>query len=155
MGQAGLSRCPVPGRRRKTSHLCRCVQSLLALAAEQGQCREEIGHHFWLRLRIHSPLGQLTFPWYDRLVDMNQLFDWLSAAAEGDQFHDLDQGWEMIILRRVDRVHFREGGFDEGGEQINLSVPRAPLLSSVTQTRDEAAVLVALLTGAIGADYWS
>lgn len=130
-------------------------KDVLKLARQHGQSYNEFSRHMWLRLHFEWTEGVIGFPWYDTLDGMEVLFDWLNDAADGDTWSDLEQGWEMIAVRLGPRLHFREGGFDQGGEYANVALPRDDLLVSISRLRERMHLIIGRLTAEIGEDYWT
>ncbi len=130
-------------------------RAVLKLARLYGHSYNEYCQHFWLRLQFEGAEGGIPFPWYDTLESMERLFDWLHSAADGDEWHDVEQGWEVIAIRIGQHFHLRLGGFDQGGEFANFALPRDPLLASVASLRERMGALVTRLTAELGEDYWT
>jgi len=130
-------------------------QAVLRLANEHGHTYREFEHHMWLRLHITCEDDAIGFSWYDTLERMEKLFSWLKDADDGDLWSDVDQGWEVIAIRIGPYVHFRQGGFDQGGEYANLAFPRDNLLKSVSALQKRIGLIIAELSRSIGEDYWS
>lgn len=129
-------------------------KAVLQLAHEFGHSYNEFEHHFWLTLVIEWHRGAINF-WYTTLDRMTLLFDWLLEAPDGDLWSDVAQGWELIVVRIGDRFHFRQGGFDQGGEYANMAFRREELLASIAVLRDRMVHIVAELTTELGEDYWT
>ncbi|MEL7130103.1 MAG: hypothetical protein AAGK23_11195 [Pseudomonadota bacterium] len=130
-------------------------KAVLRLADQHGQTYNEFDHHMWLRLHIGWEEKVVGFPWYDTLELMENLFSWLSCAVDGDLWSDAEEGWEMIVLRSASNIHFRWGGFDQGGEHANIAFPRESLLSSISILKERIRLLIDRLAAEIGEDYWS
>lgn len=130
-------------------------RAVLKLAQRFGQSYVEFNHYMWLRLQFAWSKGTLSFAWYDTLKEMALLFDWLRDASDGQLWSDVEQGWEMIAVRVGTRFHFRQGGFDQGEEYINVSLPREDLLASITDLRDRMRIIIGRLTADLGEDYWT
>ena len=137
------------------SELVEHYQEVLNAARKHRQVYNEFSHHMWQRLVISSDEGAVSFAYYDNWNEMNALFEKLKAIEDGQQHWDVEQGWEMIILRIGSRFHFREGGFDQGGEYANVSFPRDSLLASFQELETRMANLIGRLTQEFGEDYWS
>ncbi|MEM9881215.1 MAG: hypothetical protein AAF862_18260 [Pseudomonadota bacterium] len=86
---------------------------------------------------------------------MTRLFDWLSSAVDGDLWSDCGQGWDIIAVCSQRYFHFRQGGFDQGGEYLNVALPKAALLTSIAALRARMQSILDTLSSAIGEDYWS
>jgi hypothetical protein len=131
-------------------------KAVLQLARQHNQSYNEIETHFWLRLHFEWEQRGLGFSWYDNFQPMEGLFDWLASAAEGDDWSDIEQGWEMICVRLVgSRFHFRQGRFDQGGETANVALPRDTLLGSISDLRGRMRLIIPRLVAEIGEDYWT
>ena len=131
------------------------VDHVLQLARQYGHSYNEFSHHMWLRLQVSWDGGTIGFAWYDTLDSMELVFDWLRDANDGEMWSDVEQGWEMIAVRVGERFHFREGGFDQGGEYANVAFPREELLSSISSLRERMGRIIARLTADLGEDYWT
>jgi hypothetical protein len=129
-------------------------KSVLSLAREHGHSYNQFDHHMSLGLWFGWPDGAISF-WYNTLDVMEPLFDWLKNAADGEMWSDVEQGWEMIAIRSGSRIHFRQGGFDQGGEYANVALPRDDLLASIADLRQRMSVIIARLTAEVGEDYWT
>jgi len=137
------------------SELVEHYREVLNAAMEHRQVYNDFSHHMWQRLVISSDEGAVSFAYYDNWNEMNALFEKLKSIEDGQQHWDVEQGWEMIILRVGSRLHFREGGFDQGGEYANVSFPRDSLLASFKELELRMANLIGRLTQEFGEDYWS
>ncbi len=137
------------------SELVEHYREVLNAATEHRQVYNDFSHHMWQRLVISSDEGAVSFAYYDNWNEMNALFETLKVLEDGQQHWDVEQGWEMIILRIGSRFHFREGGFDQGGEYANVSFPRESLLASFKELEARMANLIGRLTQEFGEDYWS
>ncbi|MEM7460028.1 MAG: hypothetical protein AAF331_11230 [Pseudomonadota bacterium] len=137
------------------SELVEHYREVLKAAMEHRQSYNDFSHHMWLRLVISSDEGAVMFAYYDNWNEMKALFEALKATEDGQQHWDVEQGWEMIILRMGSRFHFREGGFDQGGEYANVSFPRNSLLASFEELEARMTSLIERLTLELGEDYWS
>lgn len=127
---------------------------VLKLAREFGKPLNEICHHFWLRLRLNSERDELTFPWYDTWSEMERLLLWLLSANDGDDWYDIDEGWEMTVVRAGSNFHVREGD-GEGVESANVSFKRDELLQSVAELRERIPPIIRRLTDEVGEDLWT
>lgn len=137
------------------SELVGHYREVLNAATEHRQVYNDFSHHMWQRLVISSAEGAVSFAYYANWNEINALFEKLKAIEDGQQHWDVEQGWEMIILRIGSRFHFREGGFDQGGEYANVSFPRDSLLASFQELESRMANLIGRLTQEFGEDYWS
>jgi len=130
-------------------------RAVLQLARQHGRSYNEFSHHMKLQLQFLWSDGVLGFSWRDTLDSMESLFNWLRDSADGDIWSDVEQGWEMIIVRVGSSFHFREGGFDQGGEYVNIALPREELLDSISGLRKRIHIIIGRLTADLGEDYWS
>jgi hypothetical protein len=130
-------------------------KAVLRLARQHGHSYNEFSHHMWLRLHFSWDGGAISFAWYDTLDSMELVFDWLRDAADGEVWSDVEQGWEMIAIRVGDRIHLRQGGFDQGDEYANVAFPREELLASISSLRERMGRIIARLTADLGEDYWT
>ncbi|HYD86261.1 MAG TPA: hypothetical protein VEA80_02190 [Vitreimonas sp.] len=130
-------------------------KAVLQLARQYGHSYNEFSHHMWLRLHFSWDGGAIGFAWYDTLDSMELVFDWLRDAADGEMWSDVEQGWEMIAVRVGERFHFRQGGFDQGGEYANVALPREELLASISTLRERMGRIIAKLAADLGEDYWN
>lgn len=137
------------------SELVAHYREVLNAAKKHRQTYNDFSHHMWLKLLISSAEGAITFAYHDSWSEMKALFEALKTTDEGQQHWDVHQGWEMIILRVGPRFHFREGGFDQGGEYANVSFPRNSLLASFEELEVRMTSLIERLTLELGEDYWS
>ena len=140
---------------RNAQGLVDYYKAVLQLARQNGHSYNEFSYHMWLRLYFAWDGGAIGFAWFDTMDPMEALFDWLQGAADGELWSDLDQGWEMIAVRVGDRFHFRQGGFDQGGEFANVAFPREELLLSIFCLRERMGRIIARLAADLGEDYWS
>jgi hypothetical protein len=130
-------------------------KAVLQLARQYSHSYNEFHHHMWLRLHFSWDGGAIGFAWYDTLDSMELVFEWLRDAADGEMWSDVEQGWEMVAVRAGDRFHFRQGGFDQGGEYANVAFPREELLASISRLRERMGRIIARLTADLGEDYWT
>lgn len=86
-----------------------------------------------LRLSSAATRVEIRFPWWDSEYEAAALLAWLRMASDGDTFFDLDQGWQIEVLRSADRFHFLDRDFDSGDILSNLVVDRAVFLTRLEQ----------------------
>ena len=112
---------------------------------------------YWLRLRLigGQPGTEIGFSWWDRLGDMEAFFVWVEAAAEGEVFDDLDQGWRVEAVRRGEQLFFRHSGFDQGGEYGKLRVARQTCIDAVRDARMRTVRIVEALRNELGINPWA
>lgn len=132
------------------SHYRRVVE----LAAARGQDFDQFSHYFWMRLAILWRGGQCVFPWYDTWGDMDRLLGWLPLAEDGEQWWDVEQSWELVVVRQGDAFHFRQGD-GEGNESENVRLDRDALLGSLTSIRSMVLAVIDELAVHLGADVWT
>lgn len=169
---------PIPKRRGADAYMLRSgdaverpdsllehYREVFRLVDEHKLPYQEFELYLWLDLTIYwdrkrtlfgrsNKANGLAFIYnhFDRIAG---LLDWISNAEDGAEFHDMDQSWEMLIIRRKDRYHFRWGGFDEFGEVANVALLRDPLLAAIERETDRVRSLLKILVDAFGEDYWS
>jgi hypothetical protein len=139
------------GREQDVLHHYR---SLLRLAEANGRSFKDIQPHFWQRLVIGGSEGVVRFSWYDTWEEMKGVIDWLATANSGDDWYDVDQGWELHIVRQGARFHFREGS-GEGEEFCNLAVGVEAIQSSIAQLKLRFYRIIEVLSEELGADLWT
>jgi hypothetical protein len=138
----------------KEEALAGYYRRVVELAAARGQGFDQFGHHFWMRLAIRWRGGQCVFPWYDTWGDMDRLLGWLPLADDGEQYWDIDQGWELVVVRKGDAFHFRQGdGY--GNESENVRLDREALLRSLKSVRSDVREVIDELEVHLGADVWT
>ena len=137
------------------SDLVRYYRRVLDLAAYHDQTYNDFLHHMRLRLVISSGDSAIGFAYADTWRDMKSVSDFLRSAKDGSQYWDADQGWEIIIQRHGECFHFRQGGFDQGGEYANISFSRNQLLNAFEDLAPRIDDLISRLTREFGDDYWS
>lgn len=86
-----------------------------------------------LRLTSAATGIEIRFPWWDSPYEAAALLAWLKAASDGETFFDLDQGWQIDVLRPADRFHFLDRDVDSGDVLSNLVVDRAVFLARLEQ----------------------
>lgn len=120
-----------------------------------GKSLESIRHYFWLRLQLFGKGGvELRFPWYDTWNEMDAFLRWLLSASEGEYWGDIEQGWEIAVVRAGSYFHIREGNGD-GVELANAAFQRVELLSSAAELRKRIPTLITKLSREVGNDYWT
>jgi hypothetical protein len=129
-------------------------REVITLAWVNGKAFSQFGYHFWMRLGIGWKGESLSFPWYDTWEEMDHLLGWLEAAEDGDDWLDIDQGWQLAVVRREERFFFREGD-DSDEERLVVSIDRRPLLGAVQSLRDRIVPIISELTSLLGTDYWT
>lgn len=79
-----------------------------------------------LRLNSAAAAASIRFPWWDSPYPAREFVEWLLAAADGETFCDLDQGWRIDAIRCGEHLHFRASDDVEDGEVLAiLSVSQA------------------------------
>jgi hypothetical protein len=132
-------------------------QRLLERASQVNKGFDQISQYFWMSMSIWNEEEDvhIGFSWYDHLSEMSSFIEWLATAPEADLFVDVDQGWQVDGCVVGDHIHLREVDPDTREERANVAVPRAALVDAARQVEHRAAGIIALLTEAIGTDYWT
>ena len=129
-------------------------REITTLAVQFSKPFEHMRQYFWMRLAIGSGSEGLSFPWYDHWAEFDRVLQWIETATEGEQFDDIDQGWEFVILRRNGWFFARQGD-GEGTESGNFRLPADRLIAAARRVRQEGPAAISVLTAALGADVWS
>lgn len=126
--------------------------AVLDVARKHRKSFNSIRQHFWLRLSVEWPVEQaLWFPWFDTWGDMDE---GLAKIKAGQEWWDVDQGWESILIKDSEWVHLRAGD-GEGAEFFNVAFPADRLLGSADRLRLRMPELIAQLAKHVGADVWT
>ncbi|MDP4605614.1 MAG: hypothetical protein NWS68_05625 [Erythrobacter sp.] len=129
-------------------------REIATLAARHNKPFEHIRHYFWMGLAISSRTQGFSFPWYSHWDEFDRLLSWIETATQGEQFDDIDQGWDFAILRR-EGWFFGRAGDGEGTEYANIRLPADQLITATRQARQQGPAAIGALTAALGADVWS
>ena len=129
-------------------------REIATLAAQHDKPFRHISQHFWMRLAIGSGTEGISFPWYDHWEEFDRLLAWIETATEDEQFDDIDQGWDFVILRRAGWFLARQGD-GEGSEYANVRVPADRMIAAARQARQQGLAAIGVLTAALGVDVWS
>lgn len=113
-----------------------------------------ISYYFRINLLLRWDGGELSFPWYDTWMEMDNLLGWLPLAEDGDDWWDVDQGWDMTIIREGPLFFFREGE-GEGEASLAIALEREPLLRSVRNLRDKLLPIIDKVSVHLGADVFT
>jgi hypothetical protein len=126
--------------------------AVLDLARKHRKSFNSIRQHFWLRLSVEWPEEQaLWFPWFDTWGHMDE---GLAKVMAGQEWWDVDQGWESILIKNGDWVHLRAGD-SEGEEFFNVAFPADRLFDSAERLRSRMPKLIAQLATQVGDDVWT
>jgi hypothetical protein len=124
-------------------------------AAAIGRPFNHYRHHFWMRLGISWGSDCLSFPWYDSWSEMENLLGWLLRAEDGEDWHDADQGWELVAVRAGSRFYFRLVDPDDGEEYCVVSIDSEALLEKVHALRGRVLPIIDALSALLGTDVWT
>jgi hypothetical protein len=138
---------------RTVGELVRHYRHVLRLAEKHAM--EVPPSHFWITPFLFAGDVTIQFAWHDTRRDAERLFDALEASADGLIYDDVDQGWELDIWARGDRLFIRDADFDTQEERACIWCERAPLVRQVAPLRARLDTILAQLREALGADYWS
>ncbi|MFM7403790.1 MAG: hypothetical protein ACKO1N_06790 [Erythrobacter sp.] len=129
-------------------------REVATLAARHAKPFDHVRQHFWMRLTIGAGKQGLGVPWYDTWREFDRLLAWIETATEGERFDDIDQGWDVVILRAVDSFLARETD-TEGEEYAIFRLSAAPLIASARQARRDGPAVIARLKAMLGTDVWT
>lgn len=117
----------------------------------------DIRQYFWLRLWFWNAEegARISFPWYDSLSEMQQFFEWLKGDSTGQPYVDMDQGWQLEIIRSGDYLHIRQFDPDGGDEYDNISIPFEAFVNAVSKVEARAIEIISSLSADIGVDVWT
>jgi hypothetical protein len=129
-------------------------REVATLATRHGKGFNDISYHFWMRMTIGCDGAGLGFPWYSHWSEFERLLAFIETATEGERFEDIDQGWDLEILRGADGFFARETD-TEGEEYANLRLPAAALIAAAKAARRDGTAAIAVLTAQLGPDLWT
>jgi len=115
-------------------------------------------NYFWLRpVLFKEGEWAFTFPWYDTLREVDNLFSNLQAKGPGEVFGDEDQGWCFEAYVEGGRLYLRESNPDaeERDYELVVSVPHSMVIGQMSQVLSRVKHQIGLFTERFGADYWS
>lgn len=158
-GTSGVSALAVIGREQDLVHHYRSVVAAFARHGRAAQLRPR-SPYFWLKPAIIANGLVLTqCPWYDTVPEAEALLRVLVSgpeAPDGELWDDLDQGWQIRIVKRDDLVCVAEWDWEERCQ------PAGGLAFTPMQLSQEATAALARLRGvhrflveALGHDWWS
>jgi hypothetical protein len=132
-------------------------QRLLERASTLNKGFGDISLYFWMKMNLWNEAENvwIAFPWYDHLSEMSDVIEWLDTASETHGFCDVDQGWHMDGCLIGEHIHLREVDPDTRQERVNVAVPRSALADAARQVERRAVGIIAVLTEALGTDYWT
>ena len=130
-------------------------RQIMELTGPEPLRREE---NYWLHTGLTSETakGEVRFPYWDRLSEVEPFFAWLRTSPDGGaDFFDADQGWMLRAARKGERLHLQDSVLDDGEELANLSVDRSQLLTRIDAGEAQAREVIGKLRQELGVDPWS
>ncbi len=158
-GPSGVSALAVIAREQDLVHHYRNVVAAFACHGRAAQLRPR-SPYFWLKPAIIANGSVLTqCSWYDTVPEAEALLQVLVSgpeALDGELWDDLDQGWQIRIIKRDDLVFVAEWDWEERRQ------PAGGLAFDLVQLSREATTALArlravhrVLVEALGHDWWS
>jgi hypothetical protein len=109
---------------------------------------------FWMRPVIWSGDGRgMDFHWLDSYAETRYWIDAICRNDDGELFHDIDQGWQVMFFGRGEFIFAAQSGDDDDENPASISAfrfTRAPLQAKVRAASDRAAVLVQKIKNQLG-----
>ncbi|WP_156480573.1 hypothetical protein [Aquipseudomonas alcaligenes] len=139
-----------------TNELASYYKNLIEKSVGRNKPFNEIRQYFWLRLWFWNTEEDVhvSFPWYDSLSEMQQLFSWLKGHPE-EPYIDMDQGWQIEAVRIGENVHIRQSDPDCDEEYANVSVPFEVFFNKANEVENRAQQIITNLSKELGVDVWS
>jgi hypothetical protein len=154
IGEGGIYSLSADEVRGHEALLAAHYREVVERATRLGRPFEHYSQHFWMRLNILWDGDGLQIPWSDTLIDIDRFLAWLPRAEDGADEWDIEQGWEMIMIRRGGFFFLRAGDGD-GEEYLNIRMDAEPLARSAVVARERTVAIIAELTRLLGADVWT
>ena len=159
IGTSGVAALAVIGREQELVDHYKSVVAAFARHGRAAQLRRR-SPYFWLKPAIMANDSILTkCLWYDTVPEAEALLRVLvsgPAAPDGELWDDLDQGWQIRIVKEDDLVCVAEWDWEEQRQ------PASGLAFKSAQLSREASVALArlhavhrALVEALGHDWWS
>lgn len=141
---------------KSAEELVKYYTDVLRLLKKHSKPWERHQYYFWLRpLILATKEFEVRFPWHDTWEETERLLAALEASGDGEIFSDMDQGWEVSIVARGERLFIRQGDLDTGEEQVCVSCDRVALGQQVPTLRRRCLGILTRLREALGVDCWS
>lgn len=136
--------------------LIRYYASVIKAIKDHNKIRKAGDSCFWLRPLVFQPeVHDISFPWYDTLVEAFSFLDALAKNEEGWIFDDMDQGWQVAVYAEGDKFHFIQRVWESDEPVWLASGDRAALSAMAKQCIIRIKKQIALLTAEMGTDYWT
>lgn len=129
---------------------------LLEIGQRRGRPVVEGAAELWIRPRVVVDGASVaSFPWIDSYLGTAGFFDAIRRDAEGTLFSDVDQDWELLVLREGDRIRIgeRNDPFGDGPGRV-ITIDRPVLVEAATAARDRLDRLMDALAARLGRDLW-
>ena len=113
--------------------------------------------YVWMRMAITwGESDAIGFPWYDTWSEMERFVQFLETDGEDDRFDDIDEGWDVLAIRKGGHFYLRmTDGYPDWEVLANVRLPAAYLADLAKAVRIKAEDAIQTLTNALGADVWT
>ncbi len=159
IGTNGVAASDLIGREQELIHHYRSVVAAFARHGRAAQLQPR-SPYFWLKPAIIANGSVLTeCLWYDTVPEAEALLQVLVSAPEtpdGELWDDLDQGWQIRIVKSDDLVCIAEWNWVEQRQPVS-----GQAFDPMQLSREASAALARLrvvhrvLVDALGRDWWS
>ena len=159
IGANGVAASTLAGRERELVRYCRNVVAAFARHGRAAQLRPG-SPYFWLRPAIIARGSILTdCLWYDTVPEAEALLRVLAGrpdAPDGELWDDLDQGWQIRIVKDGNLICVAEWDWEEQRQPADgLAFDAARLSREASAALESLHAVHHLLVEALGRDWWS
>ncbi len=120
---------------------------------------------FRVQTVIHDGISALTSPaWHDTEAEAREQLGRIAAQSPRDDGEDstevfdaIDQGWQLRMVRRGDRLFVREWNWEnpDETESVELSLDLATMAADASAALGRLRLIHGRLVAALGVDYWN
>ena len=139
----------------RVAELARYYLDVLQMLRNTRRTAAQHPYYFWVRPWILGGDYAISFPWYDTYEETLRFFRTVGEAAGGEAFWDRDQGWEIQMWAKEDRLYVHQWDPDAETEYVCVSFDRQALLGMIPVVQHRLDGILAELRRLVGGDYWS
>ncbi len=112
--------------------------------------------YFWLRPLIFKIDDfAITFPWYDTVLESERFLTSVSNAIDEELFWDADQGWEIRVFGKDNKLYFWVRNPDDDEDYYLLNFDRQDFVAQATESQRRMKSIIDELTQEFGEDFWT
>ena len=135
-------------------------RTLLDVKRKSGRSLSDIGNYtrFHTKMMTSEPAFACDLRWYDKLNELEPFLFFLQKKS-GEQFWDIECGWDIFAAHNAGRVVIREGDLSDyngRSDTVSLfSVSFEEAASVAAEVLSDGRAFAAAMKAAVGTDYWS